>query len=146
VAIVLPGIAEALDCAVREVDDDAHRGGLNRGRTAGCLSIIVEPALPDWSYAAPGHFKIGRFASAGNNRWEPNHTRMQTGRWKVSNHLNDWLGEFRLYHRKDGKVVKEHDDLLCASRYAMMMKRYAATLSSRRAFYGEIKYPNLGLV
>jgi hypothetical protein len=34
--------------------------------------------------------------------------RMQTGRLKVYNHLNDWSEEFRPYHRKDGKVFKEH--------------------------------------
>jgi hypothetical protein len=34
-------------------------------------------------------------------------TRMEAGRFKVFNHLNDWWDEFRLYHRKDGKVVKE---------------------------------------
>lgn len=31
--------------------------------------------------------------------------RMQTGRLKVAKHLHDWWEEFRLYHRKDGKVV-----------------------------------------
>jgi len=67
--------------------------------------------------------------------------RMETGRWKVFKHLNDWLEEFRLYHRKDGKVVKEHDDLLCASRYALMMKRFAQSPSTRKAFYGKIEYP-----
>lgn len=51
--------------------------------------------------------------------------RMQTGRWKVFDHLNDWLDEYRLYHRADGKIVKEYDDLLSASRYAMMMLRFA---------------------
>lgn len=51
--------------------------------------------------------------------------RMQTGRWKVFAHLNDWFEEFRLYHRKDGLIVKVGDDLLSASRYAMMMRRYA---------------------
>ena len=45
-------------------------------------------------------------------------TRMQTGRFKVFKHLNDWFEEFRLYHRKDGKVVKEGDDLMAATRYA----------------------------
>ena len=39
-------------------------------------------------------------------------TRMQTGRFKVFRHLNDWFEEFRIYHRKDGKVVKEGDDLI----------------------------------
>ena len=32
--------------------------------------------------------------------------RMETGKFKVFNPLNDWFEEFRLYHRKDGKVVK----------------------------------------
>lgn len=52
--------------------------------------------------------------------------RMQTGRFKVFKHLNDWFEEFNLYHRKDGQIVKSGDDLLCATRYAVMMKRFAA--------------------
>ena len=48
-------------------------------------------------------------------------TRMQTGRFKVFKELNDWWEEFRLYHRKDGMVVKEGDDLMAATRYAVMM-------------------------
>lgn len=51
--------------------------------------------------------------------------RMKTGRLKVAAHLQDWWDEFRLYHRRDGKVVKEHDDLMSATRYALMMLRYA---------------------
>jgi phage terminase large subunit-like protein len=51
--------------------------------------------------------------------------RMQTGRWKVFRTCPLWFEEFRLYHREDGKVVKERDDLLSASRYGLMMKRFA---------------------
>lgn len=51
--------------------------------------------------------------------------RMQSGRFKVFRHLNDWFEEFRLYHRKDGLVVKEMDDIISATRYAMMMLRRA---------------------
>ena len=51
--------------------------------------------------------------------------RMQTGRFKVFSNLDDWFQEFRMYHRKDGKVVKKVDDLLSATRYALMMKRKA---------------------
>jgi len=51
--------------------------------------------------------------------------RMQTGRWKVFSTCQSWLEEFRLYHREDGKIVKERDDLISASRYALMMKRVA---------------------
>jgi hypothetical protein len=53
--------------------------------------------------------------------------RMQTGRLKVFRHLEEWLSEFRLYHREDGKIVKERDDLMSATRYAIMMLRFAET-------------------
>lgn len=58
--------------------------------------------------------------------------RMQTGRWKVFEHLEDWFVEFRRYHRKDGQIVKHKDDRLSAARYAMMMKRFAARKPSAR--------------
>lgn len=51
--------------------------------------------------------------------------RMLTGRWKVFSTCVEWLEERRLYHRKDGKIVKERDDVLSASRYALMMLREA---------------------
>ncbi|MDZ4253218.1 MAG: terminase family protein [Sulfuritalea sp.] len=51
--------------------------------------------------------------------------RMQTGRLKVFAHLNDWWEEFRMYHRKDGLIVKVGDDLMSATRYAVMMRRFA---------------------
>lgn len=50
---------------------------------------------------------------------------MQTDRFKVFKGLNDWHQEYRMYHRKDGKVVKEYDDLMSATRYAVMMRRFA---------------------
>lgn len=49
--------------------------------------------------------------------------RMRTGRWKVFDTCALWMEEFRLYHREQGKIVKKRDDLLSASRYAMMMRR-----------------------
>jgi len=51
--------------------------------------------------------------------------RMQTGRFKVFRDMEDWFSEFRTYHRKDGRIVKERDDLLSATRYALMMRRFA---------------------
>jgi phage terminase large subunit-like protein len=59
--------------------------------------------------------------------------RMQTGRLKVAEHLHDWFDEFRLYHRKDGKVVKINDDLMSATRYAIMMLRKARTPDKRKS-------------
>lgn len=56
--------------------------------------------------------------------------RMKDGRFKVAAHLSEFFDEFNLYHRKDGKLVKEKDDLISAVRYAMMMLRFAETKSS----------------
>jgi phage terminase large subunit-like protein len=70
-------------------------------------------------------------------------TRMQTGRFKVFEELHDWWEEFRLYHRKDGKVVKEGDDLMAATRYAIMMLRFASTKAAYNNFRRNIEYPKL---
>ena len=51
--------------------------------------------------------------------------RMQSGRFKVFDTLNDWFDEFRLYHRKDGIVVKLRDDIMSATRYGVMMLRHS---------------------
>jgi hypothetical protein len=51
--------------------------------------------------------------------------RMATGRFKVARQLSDWWEEYRLYHRRDGVIVKMRDDLLSATRVAVMAKREA---------------------
>ena len=62
--------------------------------------------------------------------------RMQSGRFKVCKDLNEWFEEFRLYHRKDGKVHKEGDDLMSATRYGCMMLRFAETgIPRQRQFF-----------
>ena len=58
--------------------------------------------------------------------------RMETGRLKVFAHLEEWFDEFRLYHRKNGLVVKEVDDLMAATRYGIMMLREAKALPKKR--------------
>jgi hypothetical protein len=73
-------------------------------------------------------------------------TRMQTGKLKVFRHLTDWIDEFRIYHRVEGRVVKEFDDLLCATRYGLMMLRYAKTKSFSDKWRQEIKYPDMSYV
>ena len=63
-------------------------------------------------------------------------------RIKVFSTMHDWFQEFRIYHRKDGKIVKLMDDLMSASRYLLMMERYAivppdpqkASLDVRRGY------------
>jgi len=51
--------------------------------------------------------------------------RMQQGRLKVFNTCGEWFEEFRMYHRKEGLIVKERDDLMSATRIALMMLRIA---------------------
>jgi phage terminase large subunit-like protein len=63
--------------------------------------------------------------------------RMNDGRWKVFDGLCPlWMEEFRMYHRDEGKIVKEDDDLLCASRYALMMLRYSRIVQEERHPFG----------
>jgi phage terminase large subunit-like protein len=82
--------------------------------------------LTDKATHAP---QVGELEGSGGNGVEAGLMdmldRMQTGRLKVFGHLADWFEEFRMYHRKDGKIVKADDDLLSATRYALMMLRFA---------------------
>jgi phage terminase large subunit-like protein len=51
---------------------------------------------------------------------------MLGGRFFVFDDLLDWFEEKRMYHRAEGKIVKIDEDLLCAMRYAWMMRRFAS--------------------
>ena len=51
---------------------------------------------------------------------------MRAGKFKVFAGLRDWFNEFLQYHRDDkGHIVKTGDDLMDATRYAYMMRRFA---------------------
>jgi hypothetical protein len=54
-------------------------------------------------------------------------TRLEGGRFKIFSHLSDWFEEYRMYHRKDSLIVKEHDDLMSATRVGIMDLRHAIT-------------------
>jgi phage terminase large subunit-like protein len=58
--------------------------------------------------------------------------RLESGRLRVFSHLAEALDEMRTYHRKDGRPVKQHDDIISAVRYALMMLRFARVPSSSR--------------
>lgn len=63
------------------------------------------------------------------------HDLMSSGRFKVFRGLRDWFEEFNFYHRDDkGRIVKKRDDLLDATRYAYMMRRFAKR-------YGDVGKP-----
>jgi N-glycosylase/DNA lyase len=57
---------------------------------------------------------------------------MEAGQFKVAAHLSDWWEEFRLYHRKNGRIHKERDDLMDATRYLVMSLRFARRRSGTR--------------
>lgn len=59
--------------------------------------------------------------------------RMQTQRFKVFTPCLDWFEEFRLYHREEGLIVKQYDDLMDATRYAMMCLRDARAGAPKKA-------------
>lgn len=56
--------------------------------------------------------------------------RMMTGRFKVFSHLRDWFEEKRSYHVKNDQIVSRKDDVLKATFYAVMMRRYAVSLDT----------------
>ena len=51
--------------------------------------------------------------------------RMLKGQFKVFAGLEEWLAEYRIYHRKDGVIVKQMDDAMDAARYGVMSLRFA---------------------
>lgn len=61
-------------------------------------------------------------------------SRMKDGRFKVAAHLRDWFDEASTYHRDDnGQLVKVMDDIMSATRVAVMDRRFAtrASIGSR---------------
>ena len=72
--------------------------------------------------------------------------RFSTGRLLVFRNCGAIMEEYRSYHRKDGIIVKERDDLLCALRYALLDLRYAENIGEMRSWQRKITYPQLGIV
>jgi phage terminase large subunit-like protein len=93
-------------------------------------------------YREAGLNVVARFSNPdGSNFVEPGIMdileRMRTGRFKVFADIKDFFDEFRRYHRKQGKIVKEHDDLLDAVRYAALsVQRYGVSK-------GELRLPEV---
>ena len=70
---------------------------------------------------------------------------MEAGNFKVFSTLSNWFEEFRMYHRKGGKVVPFRDDLMSATRYAFQSQRFAVS-GSDPAWTQDITYKNYGIV
>lgn len=84
------------------------------------LKMMPEPA------SLPGIAGQSKFSLEGSiaqiDQWE------RSGKWQVHRRCLAYLEERRLYHRKDGEIVKLRDDVLCAARYGWMNRRYAKPL------------------
>ena len=70
--------------------------------------------------------------------------RMQVGKLKFFRTCGACLEEAAYYHRVDGLVVKERDDLLSAIRIAMMMRRYAISDPGRGHDADKPLFANIG--
>ena len=70
---------------------------------------------------------------------------MENGKFKVFSTLPDWFEEFRMYHRKGGKVVALRDDLMSATRYAFQSQRFAVS-GKDPTWTKDIKYRNYGII
>ncbi len=65
------------------------------------------------------------------------HDRFGSGRLKIDEGLEEFWDEYRLYHRKNGDLVKLKDDFISAVRYAIMMKRFAKSHAEMNYVYKE---------
>lgn len=96
----------------------------SRGRTQddGVQLLATYTALGLELAAADNAVEAGIYAV-----WE----RLSTGRLKVFKSLQNWLNEYRQYHRDDkGKIVKVNDHLMDATRYLEMTGRNLARVEA----------------
>jgi phage terminase large subunit-like protein len=70
---------------------------------------------------------------------------MENNKFKVFSTLSDWFEEFRMYHRKGGKVVPLRDDIMSATRYAFQSQRFAVS-DKDPAWTKDIEYKNYGII
>ena len=70
---------------------------------------------------------------------------MENGKFKVFSTLSDWFEEFRMYHRKGGKVVAIRDDIMSATRYAFQSQRFAVS-GKDPTWTNDIQYKNYGII
>jgi len=96
---------------------DGHVRDRNSGEPLARLykneGLLMLPEHAQWESG-------GISTEAGILEWDQ---REKNGKLKVARHLTEWLEERRFYHRKDGQIVKVKDDLMSATRIALMQKR-----------------------
>lgn len=112
------------------VEPDIHTAAVKRRYVGGkALRGVIDPASRGRTqtdgknllqiYRREG-LKIIEADNAVSAGIEDVHLRLSTGRLKVFRGLHDWFDEYSLYRRnEDGKIVKEDDHLMDATRYAI---------------------------
>lgn len=110
--------------------------GLNRDKGSG--EVLKNQFRDHGLYMLP---ESAKYHDERGNHVEPGliemYEYMRSGRFKVFSTCRDWFEEFRSYHRDEkGVIVKTRDDVLDATRYAFIMRRYAqaqtAPVAARR--------------
>lgn len=124
VPVVIPPDIDKQEPGSGELTSDFYReAGMN-------ITLMFEN--PDGSkYVEPGLLAM-------------NHA-MATDRFKVFRSAELFFDEYRTYHRKDGKVVKERDDIMSAVRYCYQMIKIHGRVLDTIKRTGSGLYPNLGL-
>lgn len=100
------------------------------------MAGVIDPASKG-SSQRDGKSLLDEYCAAGLDLYEANNAveagifalwqRMSTGRLRVFRSMAGWFQEFRIYRRDEkGKVVKENDHLMDASRYLNMSGRAVA--------------------
>ena len=119
-------------------DSMGNPGLADQYRSLGCNMMLEHFTNPP----ALGHNKGGNSVEEGLMDMLQY---MEQGRFHVFNTLVDWFEEFRMYHRKGGKVVPFKDDLMSATRYAVLSRRFAVS-SSDPTWTNEIEYKQYGII
>ena len=71
--------------------------------------------------------------------------KMEVEKFHVFATLSDWWEEFRMYHRKEGKIVPLNDDLMSATRYAVMSLRFSVS-GKDPTWTKDIRYGEYGII
>lgn len=114
-----------------KAEPDLHAGAVNRRNPGGFkLPGVIDPASRGRSqhdgkqllhlYRQCG-LKIRPADNAVEAGIDAVYNRLSTGRLKVFRDLTPWFDEYLLYRRNEnGKIVKEHDHLMDATRYLIL--------------------------
>lgn len=70
---------------------------------------------------------------------------MRVGRFKVFNTLKAWFREKRMYHREDGLINPVNDDIMSATHYGVMMRRWAKLPESESVNIPSLAYSPFGM-